>query len=161
MSRVIFRPRQLLWLLPIVLAVLGWHWIGWLGVPPGLVLGYVAANVVWVTQRVSTFRTRLTERRRRAAELSSEELRAIASDPTAPEMAFAIGELDKRGIHVRPSLESLLALLTSPEAGRRILGMTLMFGIYPEVFAKIGQGSSSADPPDVWRARIAALGDSN
>jgi hypothetical protein len=54
-----------------------------------------------------------------------------------------------------------LAHLTSPDTGRHILGMTLIFGIYLEVMAKIGQGSSSPNPPEVGRARIAALGDAH
>jgi hypothetical protein len=91
--------------------------------------------------------------------LSTEQLRDIAADPMSRDLGFAIGELDRRGIEARPSLESLLALLTSPNSNRRGLGLSLLAGCYPSVVEQFGLGCSSADAPEVWQARIAALRD--
>jgi hypothetical protein len=48
---------------------------------------------------------------------STDEWQAIAIDPKSPELGVALRELKRRGITgVRPSLQSLLAILTSPDS---------------------------------------------
>src|SRR5262249_31324538 len=92
-----------------------------------------------------------------ASKLSTEQLCTIAGDPTSPDLGFALIELDRRGVEARPSLESVLALLTSSQSNRRGLGVSLLHALYPSVAAKLPRGSSNADGPDVWRGRITGL----
>src|SRR5439155_1818011 len=100
---------------------------------------------------------RLRRQRREMADLPTERLKELAFDPTSREMPFAMGELKNRGIDARPSLESVCELLVSQEHNRRALGISLLFGLYPAVFAKIGHDASSTDSPEVWRGRLAAM----
>jgi hypothetical protein len=146
-------------LLPVALAVVGWHIARWMGMLAGALIGCVAAIAIWGFLYYVAVSTRLKRRLRDTAELSTERLLQLAVDPTAPNMAFAMSELKKRGIDARPSLESLCELLISPESNRRGLGMGLLFGMYPDFWAKIATGSSSNDSPEVWRSRLAAVRD--
>ena len=146
-------------LLPLALGVAGWHFARWIGMLAGGVIGCVAAIVIWGTVYYVAASTRLNRRLRDTAEMPTERLLQLAVDPTAQNMAFAISALQKRGIDARPSLEPLCELLTSPESNRRGLGMGLLFGMYPDFWAKIAKGSSSNDPPEVWRSRLAAVRD--
>jgi len=67
-----------------------------------------------------------------------------------------VKELEKRGVEARPSFAAVCELLTAPDPNLRGQGMSLMFALYPEAFARIGKGASSADSPEVWRERLAA-----
>jgi len=149
--------RWILRLLPVAFGIIGWHFGHWFGMAAGVCGGAVLAVIIWCYGYIQAFRWRLLRRRGEMAKLSTEDLRRIAVDPTASEMAFAMEELSKRGEKVRPSLESLFDLLESPLSNRRVLGMSLLFGLYPAVHAKIPKGASSSDPPEVWRSRLAAL----
>jgi hypothetical protein len=152
----------LVWLTPILGAVIGWLVAGWLGGLVGLVAGllaWLALLVLWVVAYGVAFSRYLDRRRECMRRLSNEQLRQIASDPISRDLGFAIGELDRRGIDARPSLESLLALLTSSDSCRRGRGLSLLHGLYPSVLGQFGMGCSSADAPEVWRARVAALRD--
>jgi hypothetical protein len=146
-------------LLPVALAVAGWHIARWMGVLAGGLIGCVTAIVIWGFVYYVALSTRLKRRLRNTAELPTERLLQLAVDPTAQNMAFAISALQKRGIDARPSLESLCELLTSPESNRRSLGMGLLFGMYPDFWAKIAKGLSSSDSPEVWRTRLVAVRD--
>jgi hypothetical protein len=48
-------------------------------------------------------------------------------------------------------------MMTSADSNRRSLGLSFLNALYPSVFEKIPQGTSSADPPEIWRGRIEAL----
>jgi hypothetical protein len=150
--------KWIYWLLPVGLGAVGWRMGRWLGMVGGIFLGLILAVVFWARMYMLVFRSKLERRRGEMEKLSTEELTKIAADPKAREMAFAIGALDKRGIQVRPSLESLCELLVSPNQNMRRHAMTVMFGIYPEEFSKIGEGSSSEDSAEMWRKRVAKLG---
>ena len=95
------------------------------------------------------------------AALPTERLREIAADPIDPDLGFAIGELERRGIEEKPSLQSLFGLLTSANSNRRGYGMSLLMALYPEVWSKVAVDSSNLDAPEVWRSRIAALDDAS
>jgi hypothetical protein len=149
----------LLRLLPIALAALGWRIDHWVGMFAGVLLGCILALVIWGSVYYCLLSARLKRQMQNAAKLPTERLIELAEDPTSREMAFAMGELQKRGIDARPTRQSLCELLTSPQSNRRGLGMSLLFGMYPDFWAKISEGSSSGDPPEVWRSRLAAVRD--
>jgi len=149
--------RLMLRLLPIAGGVVGWYEARWIGMFAGLCLGAVLAVAVWMILYTMSAKRRIGRQRREMAELSTERLKEIAADPSNRALGFAMGELKNRGIDARPSLDSVCALLTSAEQGRRVQGMTTLFGLYPEVFAKIGEDASSDDSPEVWRARLAGI----
>lgn len=144
---------------PVVLAILGWYFWRWPGLIIGFVAGCVAWFVLWIVAFVLISSARLRRLKAEMSALSTEELQKIATDPSRREMGFAIAELERRGIkRVRPSLESLFELLTSPQPNKRALGFSQLAAIYPSTWAKICKdGDSSTDPPEVWRERIAAL----
>jgi hypothetical protein len=73
-------------------------------------------------------------------------------------MGFAASELARRGIEARPSFDSLCSLLTSENADRRGLGLSLMSALYPSVAETFPEGCSNAEPPEVWRERVASPG---
>jgi hypothetical protein len=114
--------------------------------------------LLWALIHSVNFGRRLDKRIRDVAALTTEQLEKIASDPTSPDLGFAIAELSRRGTSAQPSLESLFELITSADSNRRGLGLSLLFALYPSVFEKIPLGTSSADPPEIWRGRIEALG---
>jgi uncharacterized membrane protein YccC len=147
----------LLRLLPIGLGVVGWYSSRWFGMFVGVFAGCILAVAVWVSVLYISLSVRMTRRMREVEAMASERLTEVAADPTSRDLGFAIGELEKRGIKTRPSLASVCELLMSPDSNRRGLGMSLMFGFYPKVWAQIAEDSSSDDPPDVWRKRLAAL----
>jgi hypothetical protein len=64
----------------------------------------------------------------------------------------------RRGLDARPSKEQLISMLTSGNSVicGQAMGYVHMF--YPEeVRAFMPMGSSNMDPPEVWRARLAAV----
>jgi hypothetical protein len=141
--------------------ILGWIAGGWLGALLGLFAGTVAWTVVWAIGHYAVARARIRRRVERASRLSTEQLGRVAEDPTSPDLGFALSELGRRGIEARPSLESVLALLTSSQSNRRGLGLSLLHGLYPSVAAKLPRGSANADGPDVWRERLAGLSEAS
>ena len=145
----------------VVGAITGWLLAGW----PGLVLGLVAGPVVWLIlwgiRSYIAARLRFERRYRWVSKLSTEQPCMIASEPTSADLGVALMELDRRGVEARPSLESLLPLLTSPNQNRRGLGMSLLLGLYPSVLARLPSGASNANAPEVWRERLAALDDAD
>jgi hypothetical protein len=135
----------------------GWLAGGWLGAVLGFVAGPVVWTAVWVIGHWIGMSRRINRQLEKVAKLPTEQLCRIAEDPTSPDLGFALGELGRRGIEARPSLESLLALLTSVQSSRRGLGLSLLHALYPSVAAKLPMGSSNAEGPDVWRQRLAGL----
>ena len=123
----------------------------------GLLVGSVLAIALWLLIYTIMGKRRIRAQMGEMAGLCTERLKELAADPMSPQVGWAMGELKERGIIVRPSLESVCALLTSAEYARRVRGMTTLFGLYPEVFAKIDKDASSTDSPEVWRARLAAI----
>ncbi len=89
--------------------------------------------------------------------MSNAELTRIATNPLALNMAFAVGELESRGIEAGPSFDSLRELLVSDNQSVRAHAMTMLFALYPDVFAKVAIGASSSDSAELWRERFAAL----
>jgi hypothetical protein len=147
----------LLWLAPAICGILGWSFGGWLGAITGAAVGFVGAIAAWCVLFYFVRRAQIQRSYREVSALPTEELRKIAADPASRQLGFAMGELKRRGIEMRPSLESILALLTSDNSGRRGVAMGLMSVMYPSVWSKISDGSSSWDSSEVWRARIASL----
>jgi hypothetical protein len=147
-------------LAPIVLIIIGWRFWGWPGAILGLAVGCLVWFLLWIVGYYFFFRARLQNQRQKMAVLSTEELKKIAVDPSCRDMAFAIGELERRGVkNIRPSAESLLDLLTSDNPNWRAVGFSNLSIMHPSVFKKIAtEGCSSSDAPEVWRERIAALG---
>jgi hypothetical protein len=148
-----------LWLTPVAVAILGWRLAGWLGAIAGVVVGCLAAVLIWAVTYSVTFNRSLDRRIHHVSTLSTEQLCEIASNPLSPDLGFAIAELDRRGTNARPSLQSLLDLITSADGNRRGLGLSLLHALYPSEFEKIPMGSSSADSPEIWRGRVEALGE--
>src|SRR5229473_7074003 len=148
---------NLAWLppaMPVVGPIIGWVIAGWLGALVGLLSGCVAWPILWVALTFYFMRLSLKRQRQRVAKLSTEELCQIATNPTSRDMGLAIMELDRRGVEAPlPSLESLIALLTSENSNRRGLGMSMLTAFYPSM--KMQSGWSNIDPPEVWRERIA------
>ena len=138
-------------------AFFGWLVAGWLGAVLGFATGPVAWTVVWAIGYYIVVGTRTRRRLDTVRHLSTEQLCRIAEEPTSPNLGFALGELERRGVEAHPSLESLLALLTSSQSNRRGLGLSLLLALYPSAAAKLPPGSSNADGPDVWRERLAGL----
>jgi hypothetical protein len=157
MKFLVILYRWLLCLTPFALGVLGWHVAHWFGMVTGICVGCVLAITIWVVVYYQIMQLRLKRHLREVEKFSTERLRAIASDPTSCDLGFAIGELNRRGLEARPSLESLRQLLISAESNRRALGMSLLFAMYPSVWSKIAKGSSSADSSEIWRNRFAAI----
>jgi hypothetical protein len=93
-----FCYRFALRLIPVISAVLGWRYGGWLGAVGGAVGGCVLAIVVWVAVIYVVVDIRLARWRRTISKRRSATLREIATDPAARGPGFAIGELDQRGI---------------------------------------------------------------
>jgi hypothetical protein len=118
-------------------------------------------DVVWAIGHYIVVRARIRRRVQSASKLSVEQLYRITEDPTSPDLGFALSELDRRGIEARPSLESVLALLTSSHSNRRGLGLSLLHALYPSVAAKLPRESSNADGPDVWRERLNGLSEAS
>ena len=148
-----------LWLTPFACCMLGWRFGGCLGAIAGVAVGCIFAIVAWGAMYFQTRRRELQRRQRAVSALSTETLREIAADPTLPDLCFAIGELDRRGVEAGPSLQSLFSLLTSANSNHRGLGLSLLMAFYPQVWSKIPVGSSNMDAAEVWRSRIAALDD--
>jgi len=141
---------------PIALAILGWYTARWLGMLAGIVLGGLGSVAIWAVVHYVALSSRLKRRMRDVRAMSTERLTELATDPTSRDMGFAMGELEKRGVEARPSFAAVCELLTAPDPNLRGQGMSLMFALYPEAFARIGKGASSADSPEVWRERLAA-----
>lgn len=150
-------------LAPILLIILGWHFWEWPGAIIGLVVGCVVWFALWIIGTYFLAKERLKRQRQEMTALATEELKKLAVDPSQREMAFAISELERRGIkNIRPARESLLELLTSANPNQRALAFSYLSVLYPAVFAKITPaGSASTDAPEIWRERIAALGEVN
>src|SRR5262249_21776120 len=138
-------------------AIIGWFVQGWIGVVLGIIVGSVTWVAVGLTRHYVAFRRRFLRQRQNASNMSTDQLLRIAADPTSPDLGFAIGELDRRGIEALPSLESLFALVTSENSNRRGLGLSLLGACYPDLSAKLPPGSSSMDAPEVWCTRVVAL----
>lgn len=139
-------------------AVIGWLSAGWFGLVVGLLTGPVGWMVLWALKCYVAVRSRLQRQLRRMSELSTDELCRIAKEPTSPDLGIALMELDRRGVDApSPSLESLLALLTSSDSNRRGLGMSLLVAFYPSVISVLPEGCSNQEPPEIWRERIAAI----
>jgi hypothetical protein len=154
-----FLYRLALRLIPVLGCWLGWRFGGWLGAAAGGAVGCGAAIVIWGAIYYLTLRLSLQRRQRTVRALPTERLWEIAADPISRDLAFAIGELERRGFEAGPTLDSLLSLLTSDDSNRRGLGMPLLMVFYPHVWSKISRGSSNMDSAEVWRSRIAALED--
>ena len=150
-------------LIPVGLCILGWYTAHLLGAIIGFIVGCLLGFVAWATAYYFLNLADMRKRRSDMCSLSDEQLKAIATNPTAAGMGFAMMELESRGIKdIHPSVESLLELLVSPNANTRALGYGLLGPLYPDISAKIaGEGTSSIDAPEVWRERIAALGKAN
>ena len=150
-------------LLPIILCAFGWYLARWFGALVGFVIGCLLALITWVTTYYFLRKTQIQKRRLEISGLSDEQLKAIAVDPTSRDLGYAIAELERRGLkNIRPSMKSLLDLLTSPNANRRALGYSYLGIMYPTAFTKIAkEDSSSSDAPEVWRERIAAFNETN
>jgi hypothetical protein len=85
-------------------------------------------------------------------------MKAHFADPTTHDLRLAIEELQRRGVDARPSPEALLELLTSADDRQRARGMYLFHAAYPACGGPLrGEGWSSGDPPDAWRARLARI----
>jgi hypothetical protein len=145
-------------LIPIALSIVGWNLARWTGAAIGFFIGCLIAVVSWA---IAYYHLRKMQRRKRMAEisaLSDEQLKKIAVDPTSRDFGYAIPELNRRGINIRPSVETLFELLTSSNPNRRAIGYSNLAIMYPTTFEKVAkQDSSSADTPEVWRERIAAF----
>jgi hypothetical protein len=89
--------------------------------------------------------------------LSNEQLRELCESPSHRDSGFARVELMRRGIAARPPKEQLFSMLTSGNSVMcgQAMGYLQMF--YPELRALLPKGSSNLDPPEVWRARVAAV----
>ncbi|HEY1683601.1 MAG TPA: hypothetical protein VGG19_02465, partial [Tepidisphaeraceae bacterium] len=144
-------------LLPIACAVIGWRVAHFLGLLLGLLVGYMLKIAIGVCVFYCCRVSQHKQGKQAMALLPDERLIAIANDPLSRDLGWAMGELQKRGIKARPSLDSVCDLLTSPLSNRRAYGLSLLFGLYPEIFAKIGKGCSSDDPPEIWRGRLEAI----
>jgi hypothetical protein len=151
--------HAILRLMPIVLCVIGWYLAHWLGAIIGFVIGCPLALITYYFLRKSQIRKRKLE----ISSYSDEQLKTIAVDPASRDLGYAIAELERRGIeNIRPSMDSLFELLTSPNANRRALGFSYLSIMYPTASAKIvKEGSSSSDAPEVWRERITAFKEMN
>ncbi len=139
-------------------SIVGWFVSGWRGV----LIGFVSGSVLWLILSTGyhlTLTLLLANRiRRRVSKLSTEELCKILAEPTGHDVAFAMLELERRGIEARPSLESLSSLLTSPSRNLRGLGMSLLFATYPSLYEEEAlKSASNLDLPEVWRERVAIL----
>jgi hypothetical protein len=143
----------------IVLCALGWYLAHWFGAIIGFVIGFPLALIIYYFLRKNQIKNRKLE----ISRLSDEQLKTIAVDPTSRDLGYAIAELERRGIkNIRPSMDSLFELLTSPNANRRALGFSYLSIMYPTAFAKIAKkDSSSGDAPEVWRERITAFKEMN
>ena len=150
-------------LIPIILGIVGWYLARWSGAINGFVIGCLIAIISWTTGYYFLRKTHIQKRRLEISNFSDEQLKAIAVDPTSRDLGYAIAELERRGLkNIRPSMKSLLDLLTSPNANRRALGYSHLFIMYPTAFAKIAkEDSSSGDAPEVWRERIATFSATN
>jgi hypothetical protein len=145
-------------LIPISLAIVGWYLARWTGAAFGFFVGCLLAVVAWATAFYHLRKAQRMKRKTEISVLSDEQLKKFAVDPTSRDFGYAITELDRRGITVRPSVETLLELLTSSNPNRRAIGYSNLGIMYPIVFEKLaGQGSSSSDSPEVWQQRIAVF----
>lgn len=149
----------LLRFVPIVLCALGWYLAHWFGAIIGFVIGFPLALTIYYFLRKNQIRNRKLE----ISSLSDEQLKAIAVDPASRDLGYAIAELEYRGIkNIRPAMESLFELLTSPNPNRRALGYSYLSIMYPTAFAKIAEkDSSSSDTPEVWQKRITIFKEMN
>jgi hypothetical protein len=138
--------------------ILGWKLAGWVGLLAGLVLGCIGAILFWGVMTYYSIRRRHLRRLREISKISSDRLRQVALDPTSVDGVFAQSELARRGIDVRPSLESLCNLLTSDDSNSRGLAMSLLMAFYPNAWFKIPEkDASNLDSPEKWRSRISAF----
>ena len=136
---------------------------GWAGVvlyPLAIAVGAVCVALAWIVLRflLHWYRqsTRVRDVRRRVERLPTDELKAIAASPAHPEFGFAYAALALRGIEpAKPQKRLLLDMLVSPNPNTRGVGIGWLFTFYPEV--RLPEGSSSLDPPEVWRERIVAM----
>jgi hypothetical protein len=149
----------LLRMVPIALGALGWYLAHWFGAIIGFAIGFPLALIIYYFQR----KNQIQKRKLEISGYSDEQLKAIAVDPTSCDLGYAIAELERRGIkNIRPSIDSLFELLTSPNANRRALGFSYLSIMYPPAFAKmVKEGSSSSDAPEIWRERITTFKEMN
>lgn len=120
---------------------------GWLGIllfPLAVAAAVVGVVIAWfLIDLVLTYQEysrRVGNIRARVSRLSTEQLRAMIASPSHPDVAFALVELARRGIEMKPERGLLLAMLTSPDSGERARGMSLLHAFYPEV--RLPEGSS-------------------
>lgn len=145
-------------LIIITSAAVGWFFARWSGIAIGFFIGCLIGVLAWAVVYFVLAKSRRTKLFSEIASLSDEDLKMIAVDPTHRNFGYAIMELDRRGITVRPSIETLLELLTSSNPNRRAIGYSNLGIIYPMVFEKLaGEGTSSSDSPEVWQQRIAVF----
>lgn len=85
-------------------------------------------------------------------------LRAHVAEPTTYDLRLAIEELARRGVDARSTPDALLELLTSEDHRQRARGMLLFHASHPAYGGPSqGEGWSSGNPPEVWRARVARI----
>jgi hypothetical protein len=150
--------RYLPRLMIIMSAVVGWFLGHWSGVAIGFFIGCAIGVLAWAAIYFVLAKSRRTKRFSEIASLSDEDLKKIGVDPTHHDFGYAIMELDRRGITVRPSIKTLFELLLSPNPNRRAIGYSNLGIMYPKVFKKfVGEGTSSSDSPEVWQQRITAF----
>ena len=117
-----------------------------------------AVLVIWsVAFTLFAFRAqhqRLLEMQKRVARLPADELRSMMDNSSDPALGFATAELSNRGVAAHPEKASLFAMLLSDNSWERGRGFMLLSLFYPEFV--LPAGSSSNDPPEVWRERIRA-----
>jgi hypothetical protein len=94
----------------------------------------------------------------RVRPLSNEQLRELCDSPSHRDSAFAMVELMRRGLDARPPREQLFSMFTSGNSVKCGQAMGYVHMFYPELLrALMPMGSSNLDPPEVWRARVAAV----
>ena len=156
-------PRSYLylrWVFRLVLLVAvvsGWFGAGWLGAVIGIFAGFIAACAAWCIGYYIALGWFFRGRQREMSLKTSDQLREITLDPASPDLAFAISELERRGIVALPSLESILDLLQLPDSNQRGLAIGLLGAFYPTICARLAKGSSNLDTPDAWCDRLRAM----
>ena len=153
--------RRVLTTLFLAAALTGFFVQGWPGIflfPLALLLTAVAPFIGWhILDLVITYErhtTHVSHRRARISRLSTDQLQAIAATPGHPDFGFALVTLHRRGIDAKPSKPALLEMLLSPDPATRGRGMSFLSAFYPDI--RLPAGSSSQDPPEVWRNRLPA-----
>lgn len=139
-------------------AALGWRLARWTGLFIGFCVGCLLAILTWGIVYYLFAKARHNKISRELSKLSDEQLKEIATNPSSRNLAFAMAELERRGITgIRPTIESVFESLTSNDANARAMGLSCMIALYPGTLESLSDGASSGDGPEVWRERIAAF----